>query len=149
MARERTGSGEQVTENSGRQKPVITRPVESTYSYRVSCVVKRSSYRSIMLRQEELAFIKATSMLQLSPALLKELKLAMSHRKKPALPAGSRSTTSGSGATASQQLAGKCKANELASSGNLMEPANRRPAPGAGSAPLLSAAGNSGHPREG
>jgi hypothetical protein len=31
-----------------------------------------------MLRWEELAFIKAISRLQLSPALLKELKLAVS-----------------------------------------------------------------------
>jgi len=90
-----------------------------------------------VLRQEELAFIKAISILQLSPALLKELSLAMSRRKKkPAVPAGSRSTTPGRGATSSQQLAGKRKANELASSGDLMEPANRCPAPGAGSAPL-------------
>ena len=34
------------------------------------------------------------------------------------------------------QLAGKCKANEVASSGDSSEPANRRPAPIAGSAPL-------------
>jgi len=89
-----------------------------------------------MLRQEELAFIKAISTLQLSPALLKELRLAMSRRKKkPAVPAGSRSTTSGRGARASQQLASKRKANELASSGDLMEPSNRCPAPGVGSTP--------------
>jgi len=65
-------------------------------------------------------------------------------KKKPAVPAGRRSTTSGSGARASQQLAGKRKANELACSGESMEPGNRRPAPGAGSAPLhanLSATG--------
>jgi hypothetical protein len=72
-----------------------------------------------MLRQEELAFIKAISMLQLSPAQFKELKLAMSRRnKKPVVPAGSRSTTSGSGARAPQrpsgQLTGKSKANERA-----------------------------------
>jgi len=89
-----------------------------------------------MLSQDKLAFIKAISTLQMSPALLKELKLAMARRKKPAVPAGKHSTTYGSGARASQQLAGKSKANELACSGELMEPANRRPAPGAGSAPL-------------
>ena len=57
-------------------------------------------------------------------------------KKKPAVPAGRRSTTSGSGARASQQLEGNRKANELARLGDLMEPANRHPAPGAGSAPL-------------
>jgi hypothetical protein len=36
----------------------------------VSSVVKMSSYRSIMLRQEELAFMKAISSLLFSPALL-------------------------------------------------------------------------------
>ena len=42
-----------------------------------------------MLRQDELAFMKATSTLQVSPALLKELRLAMARRKKkPAAPAG-------------------------------------------------------------
>jgi len=94
-----------------------------------------------MLRQEELAFIKAISTIQLSPAILKELRMALSRRKKkPVVPAGSRSTTSGSGARDPQrptsQLAGKRKANELASSGVSAEPANRRQAPGNGSAPL-------------
>jgi len=90
-----------------------------------------------MLTQDELAFIKAIYTFQMSPALLKELRLAMARRKKkPAVPAGKRSTTSGSGTRASQQLAGKRKANELGSSGDYMEPANRRPAPGAGSMPL-------------
>jgi len=88
-----------------------------------------------MLRQEELAFIKAISTLKISSALLKELRLVTVRRKKPAVPAG-RPSTSGRGATFSQQLAGKRKTNELASSGDLMEPANRRPAPGAVSAPL-------------
>jgi hypothetical protein len=49
-----------------------------------------------MLRQEELAFVKAihVSTLQLSSALLKELRSAMSRRRrKPAVPAGFRSTT--------------------------------------------------------
>jgi hypothetical protein len=41
----------------------------------VSCVVERSSCRSIMLRQEE-------SKLQLSPVILRKLKLAMLRRKK-------------------------------------------------------------------
>ena len=90
-----------------------------------------------MLTQDELAFLKAISSLPVSPALLKKLRLAMPRRKKrPAVHAGRRSTPSGSESSASQQLAGKQKANELASSGAYMEPTNRRPAPGAGSLPL-------------
>ena len=61
-------------------------------------------------------------------------------KKKPVVFAGRRGTTSGGGARnpqrPSSQLAGKRKANELASSADLSEPANRRPAPGAGYAPL-------------
>jgi hypothetical protein len=63
----------------------------------------------------------------------------MSRRKrKPAVPAGSRSTGSGAKAPqrSSSQLAGKRKANELARSGDSTEPANRRPGPGAGFAAL-------------
>jgi len=72
-----------------------------------------------MLRQEELAFVKA-----------------MPRRKKPVVPAEIRSTTSASGAGAPQRLlAGKRKANELASSGVSSDPATSRPAPDAGSAP--------------
>jgi hypothetical protein len=98
-----------------------------------------------MLRQEELAFIKAIFTLQLSPSLLRELKKALSRRqKKPVVPAGSRRTTSGGGARAPQrpsgQLAGKRKAKELASTGESFEPSNRRPAPGDGSAPLPASA---------
>ena len=62
----------------------------------VSGVVKGSSCRIIMLRQEELAFIKAISTLQLSLALLRELRIAISRRKKkPVVPAGSRSSAPG------------------------------------------------------
>jgi len=44
-----------------------------------------------MLRQEELAFVKAVSTMQLSPAILKELRMALSRRKmKPVVPAGIR-----------------------------------------------------------
>jgi hypothetical protein len=94
-----------------------------------------------MLRQEELAFIKALSTFQVSPAVLKELRMALSRRKeKPLVPAGIRSTMPAGGTRvpqrSSSQLAGKRKANELASSGDSSEPANRRPAHTAGSAPL-------------
>jgi hypothetical protein len=59
-------------------------------------VVWRSSCRSVMLRQEELAFIKALSTFQVSPAVLKELRTALSRKKKrPAVPAESRSTAPG------------------------------------------------------
>jgi len=82
-----------------------------------------------MVRQDELAFIKALSTLQ--------MKLAKNRRKKvPTVSAGRRSTTFGNGSRASQQLGGKRKANRLASSGESTEPANRRPATGAGSRPL-------------
>ena len=56
--------------------------------------------------------------------------MALSRRKKrPLVPAGSRS---------------KSKANELASSGDSSEPANRRPAPIAGSAPLSASSAVTG-----
>ena len=105
----------------------------------------KSSCRSIMLRQEELAFSKAISTLQLSPAILKELRMALSRRKKkPGVPAGSRSTAPGGGPGAPQrisgQLTGKRKANELQSSGDSSEPTNRRPAPNEGSKPLPASA---------
>ena len=59
-------------------------------------------------------------------------------------PVGICSTKSGVGATAPQrpqgQLTGKLKANELSSSGESFEPANRRPAPNDGYAPLSASA---------
>ena len=57
-------------------------------------------------------------------------------KKKPAGPAWRRRTTLGRGTRASQQLADKRKANELASSGDSMETTNRRPAPDAESVTL-------------
>jgi hypothetical protein len=82
-------------------------------------VVRRSSCRSIMLRQEELAFVKAISTLQMSPAVLRELRTALSRwKRKPVVPAGSRSTAPVGGAGAPQrptgQRTGKHIANELA-----------------------------------
>jgi hypothetical protein len=72
--------------------------------------------------------------LQLFPAILKELRMALSRRKKSVVPAGSCSTAPGGWAGApqrpSRQLAGKHKANELASSGDSSEPAYRRLAKG-------------------
>lgn len=81
------------------------------------------------------------STFQIYPAPHRELRMAMSLRKKkPAVSADSRATTSGGGTRASQrppnQLAGKRKASELASSGDTSEPCNRRPVPGAGSLAL-------------
>ena len=90
-----------------------------------------------MLRQDEVDFLKTISSFQVSPSILKEQRLAMARRKKrPAVSAERRSTPSGSGTSASQQLAGKRKVNELASSDEPMEPANRSPAPGSVSLPL-------------
>ena len=61
-----------------------------------------------MLRENELAFIKARSTFQKSPALLKGLRLVITWRKKKtAVPAGRGSNKSGSGATHSQQMLGK------------------------------------------
>ena len=85
--------------------------------------------RSIMLRQDELAFLKALSTFQVSPAMVKELRLELAKqktKKRPAVPTGRRCPPSGVGTSAS----GKRKASELASSGESMEPASRRPAPG-------------------
>ena len=91
-----------------------------------------------MLRQEELTFFKAFSTMQLSPAILKEQRMAMYRRKKkPAVPVGIHSTISTIGPRVPQcLLAGRRKAKELTSSGDSSEPATRRPAPDAGSAPL-------------
>jgi hypothetical protein len=107
----------------------------------VSCVVERSSCRRIMLRQKDLAISKALSALSVSPAVVRELGMALScTKKRPLLPAGIRGTTSGGRARASQrpsgQLAGKRKTNELASSDENFEAPNRRPAPDNGSTPL-------------
>ena len=87
------------------------------------------------------SLFKAISVLQLSPAVLKEFRMSLARRKKKAaVPAGSRSTAPGGGAGVPQrtsgQLAGKRKANELPSSGDSSEPANRLSAPSEGSAPL-------------
>jgi len=96
-----------------------------------------------MLRQDELVFLKAISSIQLSSALLKELRKAVANVKtktRPTVPTRSRSTTFGGASITSHRsstkIAGKRKANELASSGDSSEPATRRPAPGDGSAPL-------------
>jgi len=80
-----------------------------------------------MLRQEELGFVKAISTMQLSPAILKDLRMALSRQKKMlVVPVGMRSTISTNRARAPQRLlAGKRKANELASSGDASEPAMR------------------------
>ena len=78
-----------------------------------------------MLRQYELALMNAIcnlhiSVLRVSPVLIKELRLAMVRRtKKPAAPAGWRSTTPWRMTRASQKFAGMRKANELATPANL------------------------------
>jgi hypothetical protein len=105
-----------------------------------------------MLKQEDLAFLKALSTMKASPALLQELRKArVAQRRKKALavarPASSQSEP---GSTAlptphlPKQSAGKRKATEPASSGSSMETATRRPAPGPlsgpGSAPFPATA---------
>jgi len=89
---------------------------------------------SIMLRQEESAFINVISTMQTSQALLKELRTALSTRRKrkTVVSAGSRSTTLSGGPKATQRPptsnAGKRKANGLVDPGDSTEPANSRPA---------------------
>ena len=80
-----------------------------------------------MLKHDELSLLKAISTLH------KKLSTA-GRRNTPAVSTARRGTAAGRGGRA--QLAGKRKANELASSGGSVEPANRRPAIGAGSMPL-------------
>jgi hypothetical protein len=101
----------------------------------------RRAPAAAMLKQEELAFIKAVSTLQVTPALLRELRTALTTRKRrTVVPAGFRGRAPGGGPRTSQRppgrLAGKRKANELANSGESMEPPIRRPAPDAGSTPI-------------
>jgi len=86
--------------------------------------------RSVMLRQDELAFVKALSTLH------RRLVTSQKKKKIPTVSAGRRSTPSGSVSRASQRITGKRKATELASSVDSSEPANRCPASGAGSKPL-------------
>jgi hypothetical protein len=60
--------------------------------------VSRSSCRSIILRKEEIANIKDLSTFQVSPAVLKELMMALSRSKEePLVPARSRSTLPAAG----------------------------------------------------
>jgi len=95
-----------------------------------------------MLRQEDIAFLKALSCAQPSLALLKELRKAVANvgkKKRPAVSTGSRSTLGGASTAShrsSTNAVGKRKVNELTGSGDSTEPATRRPAPGDGSAPL-------------
>jgi hypothetical protein len=132
----------------------------------LSCIVKGSSCRCAMLRQEVLAFIKALSTLLFSPAILREVRTAMSQRKKKTvLLAWCRGATSGGGARA--------PIDYLVSSRESVKPKSRQ-ARGSHSSPpteahclamgprlcprmqrqrrenkLLSAGGNSGLSREG
>ena len=99
-----------------------------------SGVVWKTSCRNFMFRQDGLHFIKALSNLQHSTAILKELRMTLSRRKKPLVLAGSCSTTSGDRIIAPivhrYSSRAKRKANDSS------EPANRRPAPDTGSATL-------------
>ena len=85
---------------------------------------------------------EAISTLQLSPDLLKELMMAISSRKKKTCVfVRNRSTAPGGEPKASRPSSlheRKRKAKEMASSGDSIEPANRRPASGAASAPLAA-----------
>jgi len=97
-----------------------------------------------MLRQEELAFIKAVGSMELSPVLLRELREAMdAAKKKEALSATTPNASAsalvhpggaGGGVWTStdsvQSNVCKRKADELSNQDCTTEPASRRPAPG-------------------
>jgi len=71
-----------------------------------------------MLRKEELAFIKNISTMQLSSVILKELRMAMSCRKKKsAVPVGFRSTISTSGARAPTSTSGLAQSKRVSKLG--------------------------------
>ena len=94
-----------------------------------------------MMKQEELAFNKDVSTLQVTPSLLKELMTGLSSRKRrTVVSAGICGRAPGGGTSSSQRppsrLAGRHKTTELANSGDAMEPAITRPASDARSAPL-------------
>ena len=98
-----------------------------------------------MLKQEEVAFIKALGSIELSPVFLRELRKAMAAgKKKKALTAPKVKATSASALERPSGVGGeawtsrcspqpsvsKRKAYELSNSDCLSEPASRRPAPG-------------------
>jgi hypothetical protein len=65
------------------------------------CVGERSSCRFIMLRLGDLVFFYALSTISLSPAVVRDLRMALTQRKKrPVMPAGLRGTISGGGVRA-------------------------------------------------
>jgi hypothetical protein len=93
-----------------------------------------------MLRQEELAFIKALSNVEVSPLFLKEVKKAVAAGKKKKALAAHKTKASagelpswvGEASTSHDTLplsAPKRKAEELSGSDCPSEPASRRPAP--------------------
>jgi hypothetical protein len=105
-----------VCRNTWRHIPeksyVITTTGVAVAKHRQTVVIKDMSGRKSECI--ELAFIKALSTFQHSPAVLKELRMALPRRKKkPLVPARSRSTMPAGGARvpqhSSSQLAGKRK----------------------------------------
>ena len=98
-----------------------------------------------MLRQEEVAFIKALSSIELSPVFLRELSKAMAAgKKKKALAAPKVNAASTSPLERPSKIGGeartcrdspqpsvsKSKADELSNTDCLSVPASRRPVPG-------------------
>ena len=86
--------------------------------------------QSVMLKQDELAFFKPLSTLH------RRMVMSKKKKKTPTVSAGRRSAPSECVSRASNRITGKRKGNELDNSGDSSEPANRRPATGAGSKPL-------------
>jgi hypothetical protein len=89
-----------------------------------------------MLKQEEVAFLKALTSIELSPVFLRERKKAMAAGKKRKALAASKATSTaalerpGGEARTSRDTLSKRKAEELSSSDCPSESASRRPAPG-------------------
>jgi hypothetical protein len=97
---------------------------------------RSASAEGDMLKQEELAFLKALSAEDISPEFYHHLMAALGKKKRPAVPTRKRGTTVPQRTSAT----GKRKATEPACASDSSEPATRRPATGAGrtSPPLHS-----------
>jgi hypothetical protein len=106
----------------------------------VFSIGRRCSCQGIMLRQEELPFIKAIYTLQLSPAFLREVKMALSRRKeRPTMLQGAVAPLQGEVPPKIIKTARR-ESNNLASFGDSSGPAKRRPAPSEGPASLSASA---------
>ena len=98
-----------------------------------------------MLRQEELALFKAISTLQLSPAILKKLLMALSRRKKKPGSVGSEQQHRARGKGRSpptniRTACGQAQSQRAGKLGRLIRARKQAPSPSEGSAPLPASA---------